>query len=57
MPDQQQSPVSGRDLTPADWIGLAATLIHLAIDGIGNRADAHHWLDALTEAMLAGQRD
>lgn len=54
MPEQ---PESGLDLALADWIGLAATVIHLAIDGIGDRADAHQWLDALTEAMLAGQSD
>ncbi|HEX3780981.1 MAG TPA: hypothetical protein VHX38_15060 [Pseudonocardiaceae bacterium] len=54
MPDQ---PESGWELALADWIGLAASLIHLAIDGIGDRADAHQWLDALTEAMLAGQSE
>ncbi|HEX3786208.1 MAG TPA: hypothetical protein VHX38_41720 [Pseudonocardiaceae bacterium] len=42
-----------RALSVLEWINLAATLIHLALDGQADPADAHHWLDALTETLRA----
>jgi hypothetical protein len=41
----------GRDLSAPEWIDLAATLIHLCLDGHGDPTDAHQWLDALTDTL------
>ncbi|HEX3783342.1 MAG TPA: hypothetical protein VHX38_27060 [Pseudonocardiaceae bacterium] len=41
----------GRDLSALEWIDLAATLIHLALDGHGDPADAHQWLNTLTDTI------
>jgi hypothetical protein len=42
-----------RYLSAREWIELAATLIHLSLDGHGDPADAHQWLDVLTDTLRA----